>query len=88
MNDLPVTMKGLEGSVWARRAEAERAMTFFRAVQDLAGAVQRVDYMRNAIRDAVDEAREEAVEAVMLWRTAVSERRRLAMAEARARRTA
>ncbi len=79
---LAATVHGLEGSVWARREEAERALAFYRSLTVLAVDVRAIDPDGQAMAKAAEAARDEAVEAVMLWKTAVVERRRAAVAEA------
>ncbi len=71
-----VTVHGLDGSVWARREEATRALLFLAQVEALATAVQSMAPDGQAMAKATDDARAEAVHAVLLWRTAVLERTR------------
>lgn len=88
-NPMPITVHGLEGSCWARRTEALAAIVFHRELAKLAQDVAALDPDGQAMAKAAELARDEAVEAVMLWRTAIAERSRAAIAEAqRPRRSA
>lgn len=79
----PATVHGLEGSAWARREEATRALLFLAQVEALAASVQSMEPDGRLTALAVLAAREEAVHAVALWRAAVTEMRRAAAAEAK-----
>ena len=84
----PVTINGLQGSVWARRAEALQALDFLSRVEGFAAATQVLEPHGRTMAEAVLDARDQAVEAVLLWRSALKELRRFAELEAhRARRT-
>ena len=66
-----------------------RALTFLRDVEQFAAATQVLEPHGRAMAEAVLDARDQAVEAVLLWRSAVKELTRMAELEShRARRLA
>lgn len=85
----PLTIQGLQGSVWARREEATRALDYLSRVEAFAAATQVLEPHGRTMAEAVLDARDQAVEAILLWRTSLRELERFAEAEAhRARRMA
>ena len=83
----PVTSAGLLGSMWARREEAQRALAFLAQVEALAISTRSLEPDGKVMAQAAEDARGQAIEAVLMWRTAVREMERLAEAEASRRRT-
>jgi hypothetical protein len=86
VNEAP-TYQGIMASVVARRDEAIVAMSFLRQVEQLATDTRSLRPEGQTMAKAVDDARTQAVEAVMLWRTACSEALRAAQ-DSHARRVA
>ncbi len=79
----PPTVQGLEGAAWARRTEAHAAMLFARELSEYEASARSVDPDARIVAQAVLTAREEATQAIALWRTAVTEMRRAALGEAK-----
>jgi hypothetical protein len=76
------TVAGLHGSLWARREEANRALAFLAQVEQLAETTKMLEPHGKAMAEAVMDARDAAIESVLLWRCATIELRRAAEAEA------
>jgi hypothetical protein len=81
-----LTIDALAASASARRIEATAALVFHERIRELAAEVSSLDPDGRVMAAAAEAARAEAVEAVLLWRTAIAEMRRYAEHQADGRR--